>query len=190
MDDIKRAKIGKWEKLQLLVSLGVVFPAYLIWGFLEGLGFDFWARTGFTLFIYVGLLYLLMRPAGAERRRRLEAEFARGIFDCSIRFANALLGSLRDLWDDGVVQLDGQALDFQTQLGDVQPSPAGRKRKYAILEIVDWTEPAKKPRAWRRGWAVAVVRTDKGMMHLAADENALARLEDAHSKPTTDGPEL
>ncbi|MBG6181489.1 hypothetical protein [Arthrobacter sp. CAN_A1] len=189
MDDIERAKVGKWEKIQHLVLLGILFPAYLIWEVLEGLSIGFWARTGFTLFIYFGLLYLLRRPAGAERRRRLQNELDRGIFDCSIRFANALPGSLRDLWDDGVAQQTGQGMDFQTQMGDLQPAPAGKKRAYVILDILDRVEPIRKPRIWRRGWAVAVLRTDKGIMHLAADEDALARLEDALSMPTEDEPQ-
>ncbi|MHA7295466.1 hypothetical protein [Arthrobacter sp. HLT1-21] len=189
MDDIGRAKVGKWEKIQYMVLIGIFFPAYLIWGVLEGLGISFWARTGFTLFIYFGLLYLLGRPAGAERRRRLQTESDRGIFDCSIRFANALPGSLRDLWDDGVAQQTGQGMDFQTQMGDLQPAPAGRKRTYVILDILDRVEPIRKPRVWRRGWAVAVLQTDKGMMHLAADEDALARLEEALSTSTEDRPQ-
>lgn len=188
MSDIERAKVGKWEKVQYFVLLAVSFPAFLIWELLEGLGFSFWSRTGLTLIAYLGLLYLLNRPASAERQKRHETEFEQGIFDCAIRFANALPGSLRDLWEDGVAQQHGQAFDFQTQLGDLQPSPAGRKRTYIILEVIDRVAPIRKPRGWRRGWTVAVLRTDKGMMHLAADENALARIEDAHSPLATNSP--
>lgn len=189
MSDIERVKVGKWEKVQYFVLLGVFFPAFLIWELLEGLGFGLWARTGLTLVAYIGLLYLLNRPASAERRKRHETEFEQGIFDCAIRFANALPGSLRDLWEDGVAQQQGQAFDFQTQLGDLQPSPAGRKRTYSILEVVDRVDPIRKPRGWRRGWAVAVLRTDKGMMHLAADEGVLARIEESYSPLATDNPQ-
>ncbi|MBG6192244.1 hypothetical protein IWX64_003214 [Arthrobacter sp. CAN_A212] len=168
MNAIERAKVGKWEKVQYLVFLGVFFPAFLIWGLLDGLGFSLWARTGITLFIYLGLSLLLNRPAAAERRRRLDSEFEQGIFDCAIRFANASPGSLRDMWENGAAQQKGQELDFQTQMGDLQPSPAGRKRTYAILEVVDRVKPVKKPLGWHRGWSIAVLRTNKGMMHLAA----------------------
>lgn len=179
MGDIERAKIGKWEKVGYLLSIGVLFPTFLVSGVLEALGFSFWASIGLTLLLIVFAVYLTSRPAAAERRKRLANDLERGVFDCAIRFQNSVPGSLRDLWDVGVAQFDGQELWFQSQLGEFPLPPTGRRRSYGQVRPDGSVEQTgKKPAGWRRGWSVIALQTGSGRMHLAADESVLRLFQD------------
>lgn len=178
--DIERTRMGRWEKLGYLISLGGVFPGIVALTVLEGLGYGFWERIGLALLLCVAVAYLASRPAAAERSRRLALDLTRGVFDCAIRYPSSRPGALRDRWNPGVAQLDGKELWFQPQnfQGDPNPTPAGPPRKLGLMTAEGTVDlEGKRPVELRRGWQVLAVETEHGCLHLAGAAEALALLK-------------
>ncbi len=177
MGTIERAKLGKWEKISYFVLMGgSVFPTVLVSNFLRGLGFGFWESAGFSLLVFAAVVYLFTRPVAAERSKRLAADLERGVFDCAIRFPNSLPGSLRDRWDPGAAQYNGVTLAFQSLnfQGDPVATPIGALKEFGrVVATAPVDQTGKRAPELRRRWKVLELTTEKGLMHLAAREEAL-----------------
>jgi hypothetical protein len=178
MDDIKRAPRGRWEKLGFWLLVFPVIPILVLRDILEAVGLPFWASLLVTVLCLGIVYYLLLKPLKAEQADRLATDLKSGIFDCAIRFPDSAPGSLRDLWEVGVSQLQGTTLCFQTRVEDEQGSPSGRVKTFPNAVIVASSEaPTGKPFRWQRDWKYVHLRTSGGLVQVAGSEQACAFLE-------------
>lgn len=180
--DIPRTPHGRWEKWGNWGTLVIFLPAQIMLGVLDDLGLSWWEIMGVIVLVIAAGGYLLSRPAQAARRQRLEADLEHGVVECAIRFPGSRPGSLSDVWEVGVGQVEGGALHFQGMFGDYGATPTGRKKTFpsAVLtrEVPETPSTQRLGRA-QRSWRTLHLKTDGGLLQVAASEQSRVFLEQA-----------
>ena len=182
MTDIPRTPRGRQEKLGgwgVLVLFSV--PSLLITVF-RGLGLSAWESIGGAVLVVALGAHLVSRPVRAARRRRRAADLELGVIDCAIRFPGSRPGSLSDVWDVGAGQVEGSSLHFQAQLGDQDGTPAGRRKTFSSAVLTDSVPDVPSTQHLgraQRTWRSIYLRTDGGLLQVAAPQEGCALLERA-----------
>lgn len=178
--DIPRTPYGRWEKWGNWGTLVIFLPAQIMLGVLDDLGLSWWEIIGVIVLVIAAGGYLLSRPAQVAHRQRLEADLEHGVVECAIRFPGSRPGSLSDVWEVGVGQVEGGALHFQGMFGDYGATPMGRRKTFpsAVLtrEVPD-APSMQRLHGPQRRWRSIHLKTDGGLLQVAASEQSCSFLE-------------
>lgn len=176
-ETLNPAPRGWWERI-LARSFGLLFfAATLTWDLLRD-DFGLWGAATMSFGAFGLGALLLVRMAAPKRRERLASDAERGILECSIRYPDSHPCSIRHRWLPGFAQVSRGALKFQPDLTG-GGTPSGTIRSFSDVILKGSVEPpVKRPSELKRGWRIAALGTDEGLLHVATGDTGLKLIEE------------
>lgn len=168
---------GKWEKAAISSQWWLLFTAIFLSNLFRDL-LGFWESIAAVVAV-MGLAALLVGGRARREvkvRRALDAE--RGLMECAIRYADAHPDSLAGRWLPGYAEVTAGSVRFQSDYVETG-SPSGRITLFSDVILRGSVDPpARKPAEFKRGWQVAALGTDKGILNVATSDTGAHLLED------------
>jgi hypothetical protein len=140
----------------------------------EGFGLGSTSAYAVMAAVAVPAMLVMALMARESRNKRMGRRAAvRGVFECWIRYPNALPDSLRRRWDFGTARLADGTLLFERQLGPDEP-PSGRPTVFSQpVHLAHRTVPAPERRGMPKAWQIVALRTDRGDIEVATSTEGL-----------------